>query len=739
MSDCPRFRLVLLILLVTWVVFGSAPIGAAQHPSTFQPEGQVFGPYATTSSAENSVAFPLAEEDSMILQGEVLRIVSVLEGPLIVSYVAILVTQVVTGPDSLLGTEILLQHLGGEVNGVLLWLSDQPYFAVGETVEVKVRQEGNVYVPVSPKKTLATPTNVLATAAGYLLQWYKPGTGWMTSTTRPGADWYGPLKWSGGGFEYWINTQGIPSDLSGSSFVTYATACFQTWEDDLGSSVDFTYRGTRTDTVPEQQDGINLVGWGLIGGSTIALTSYWGVYSTGNYDSLRITETDVKFDSSKLWSAQPSGVAGRFDVQNIGAHEAGHTFGLADLYESADSEQTMYGYADLGETKKRTLEWGDLAGVAALYPSTGGYTVSFLTYPASGMITADGVLKTNGETGTYASGARVHVVANPPPGCSFSYWEASGVSVDSTSSAETYMTVSNNGWLKAYFAQAQQYVLHVQSSPVTGVSISYSGSYSGSGNTNFDVGPKSSSFTVTLNAPSTYGTYRFSHWTLDGSNMGSSPSLTVAVDDSHKDRTAVAVYVSGGLGETISTVFSDTTVALGFMETGNIYDDSGIGFIYAHRSPPKILFTKTDTTRVFATGQPTWLGYTHLVAVGGRLANPTTKYYEDLGSAPLKFAGNGTHAVVMKGSEIELIVSWSSLNSANDYFVMEAITDGTHKVIILWGMTQWGTYASGIYFDGKFTDLASLGDGWYIVRWQDLNANTVPDYPTEFTVVASGA
>jgi len=93
----------------------------------------------------------------------------------------------------------------------------------------------------------------------------------------------------------------------------------------------------------------------------------------------------------------------------------------------------------------------------------------------------------------------------------------------------------------------------------------------------------------------------------------------------------------------------------------------------------------------------------------------------------------------MKGSEIELIVSWSSLNSANDYFVIEAITDGTHKVIILWGMTQWGTYASGIYFDGKFTDLASLGDGWYIVRWQDLNANTVPDYSTEFTVVASGA
>ena len=58
------------------------------------------------------------------------------------------------------------------------------------------------------------------------------------------------------------------------------------------------------------------------------------------------------------------GLSGRYDVQNIGTHEAGHTFGLGDMYEPADSEQTMYGYASTGETKKRTLEWGDRAGAA---------------------------------------------------------------------------------------------------------------------------------------------------------------------------------------------------------------------------------------------------------------------------------------------------------------------------------------------------------------------------------------
>jgi hypothetical protein len=82
-------------------------------------------------------------------------------------------------------------------------------------------------------------------------------------------------------------------------------------------------------------------------------------------------------------------------------------------------------------------------------PST--YTVTFYADPASGTITADGSSKSNGATGTYGSGARVHVIANPPTGYSFSYWETSGVSVDSTSSADTYTTVSNNGWLKAHF------------------------------------------------------------------------------------------------------------------------------------------------------------------------------------------------------------------------------------------------------------------------------------------------
>ena len=190
-------------------------------------------------------------------------------------------------------------------------------------------------------------------------------------------------------------------------------------------------------------------------------------------------------------------------------------------------------------------------------------------------------------------------------------------------------------------------------------------------------------------------------------------------------------------GRDLTTVFSGSD-NVGFMATTNIFDDSGMLGIYAHRSPPRILFPKTDTGKVLPTGEPTWSGYTHLVTVGGRAANPTTKYYEDNGLAPLKWAGNSTHAIIMRGTEAKLNVPLSSLGPANDYSVMQVVTDGSHKVITLWGITQYGTYASGVYFDGKFTDMASLTAGWYIIRWQDSNSNGIPDYPAEFTIVASG-
>ena len=55
------------------------------------------------------------------------------------------------------------------------------------------------------------------------------------------------------------------------------------------------------------------------------------------------------------------------DFESIATHELGHSVGLDDLYTAECAEQTMYGYATEGETKKRSLEAGDIEGVGQLY------------------------------------------------------------------------------------------------------------------------------------------------------------------------------------------------------------------------------------------------------------------------------------------------------------------------------------------------------------------------------------
>jgi len=56
------------------------------------------------------------------------------------------------------------------------------------------------------------------------------------------------------------------------------------------------------------------------------------------------------------------------DTQNIATHELGHAAGMGDLYETTAALETMYGYSTEGETSKRDLYFGDIAGIQNLYP-----------------------------------------------------------------------------------------------------------------------------------------------------------------------------------------------------------------------------------------------------------------------------------------------------------------------------------------------------------------------------------
>jgi len=154
---------------------------------------------------------------------------------------------------------------------------------------------------------------------------------------------------------YWINTKN-KYGFSDSAVITAITVSAETWDKETAATV-FSYQGT-TSRSAGKRDNYNVVAWGAYRAGAIAVTYIW-------YSGSQILESDTRMNTFYKWSL--TGEAGKMDVQNIMTHEFGHWAGLADLYNDADYWLTMYGYADYGETYKRTLGLGDINGLEAWY------------------------------------------------------------------------------------------------------------------------------------------------------------------------------------------------------------------------------------------------------------------------------------------------------------------------------------------------------------------------------------
>jgi len=145
----------------------------------------------------------------------------------------------------------------------------------------------------------------------------------------------------------WSGATEWDSHTSTDLFDTYTTGA-GTWDD--------TTRDGRNEMVFENYADSNV----------IAVTITWGIFG-GPPSGREIVEFDILFNTDYTWGdADVSGTA-VMDLQNIATHEIGHGLGLADLYDSSDSLETMYGYGAYGETLKRDLYDGDIAGIQSLY------------------------------------------------------------------------------------------------------------------------------------------------------------------------------------------------------------------------------------------------------------------------------------------------------------------------------------------------------------------------------------
>jgi len=197
----------------------------------------------------------------------------------------------------------------------------------------------------------------------------RPASVSYCTPTSSNPNDYGTAGWQmpASGMSYKINYSSEPRNLSKIAVQNAVQKSFATWTS-ADSKQIFIYAG-ETSAKTAKYDRTNAVLWKPITSSAIAMTYIW--YNSSTYE---VVETDTVFNSRYKWSiTNPSvgdcaGVAGTYDLQNIGTHEFGHWIGLDDLYNIADKDLTMYGYGDLKELKKDTLGLGDVTGVNSILP-----------------------------------------------------------------------------------------------------------------------------------------------------------------------------------------------------------------------------------------------------------------------------------------------------------------------------------------------------------------------------------
>ena len=175
---------------------------------------------------------------------------------------------------------------------------------------------------------------------------------------------------------YFVHDAGA-ADVSASQFRDAIGRAFETWESVDTASVTFEFAGFVGGS-PLEDDGINVLGFASRPDldRTLASTSFLIDTRTGE-----IVESDIFFNTSFDWSVAPSGEAGRFDVQSIATHEAGHFLGLGHSalgeteVESGGgrrliaSQSVMFPIAFMaGNVVDRELTADDIAGVSDIYP-----------------------------------------------------------------------------------------------------------------------------------------------------------------------------------------------------------------------------------------------------------------------------------------------------------------------------------------------------------------------------------
>jgi len=150
---------------------------------------------------------------------------------------------------------------------------------------------------------------------------------------------------------------------------TFVNAAVDAAVNEWDSQVSFDIFGTRIVNNEFNQigfDGTNVILFGEITDArVIAAVIAFGV-AEGKPNDRQLEEWDMILNDAYITFGDAFDDASVFDLQNIITHELGHSAGLDHPPDSC-GEETMYRFAQEGETKKRTLNIGDEQGIKRLY------------------------------------------------------------------------------------------------------------------------------------------------------------------------------------------------------------------------------------------------------------------------------------------------------------------------------------------------------------------------------------
>ncbi len=171
--------------------------------------------------------------------------------------------------------------------------------------------------------------------------------------------------------EPWVINPANIRGLNATFLIDNVSKNIQKWEEAAGFDImgggTSTTQSLSADTIsPDDQNEIYFAD---ISSGAIAVTIVWGIF-LGPPRGRELVEwdqiyNDVDFDWSDRSDTEAE-AAGKMDFENIAAHEIGHSCGMGHPDDSC-IEETMYRFAAFGETKKSTLEAGDIAGIIELY------------------------------------------------------------------------------------------------------------------------------------------------------------------------------------------------------------------------------------------------------------------------------------------------------------------------------------------------------------------------------------